>query len=171
MDFTLNVFKQIPRLAALAQAGSLYQVGQVVTATALLNANFALFNKSGNGLPIWLFSAPVQVSAAMEVDMFKLDADPAMSAGNAPVNLLLGGRNAGATFEAQQLATPADNGQLSAMLPGTQNTVDLCASGVICIPQGKGVLITSAAVAGNVALTLVWAEIDAAFTDWLAERE
>ncbi len=171
MDFTLDVFKHLPLLAPLAQAGSIFQVGQVVSATAILSANFALFNKSGNGLQIWLLAAPVQVAAAIEVDLFRLDTDPAMTAGNTPVNLLLGFRNAGATFEAQQLAAPATNGKISAMLAAPANTFYVCSSGVIIIPPGKGILISTGLVATQVSLTLVWAEIDAAFTDWLAQRD
>ena len=161
----------MPRLAALAQGASLYQVGQKITATALLNANFALFNNWNSGQPLVLISAKVQASAVMEVDLLTLEADPAMPAGNTPTNLFLGARKAQATFEAQALASPASVNTLAVVEASNNNTVELCDPGCIFIPRNRGVLITSATVAGDCVVTLLWAEMDAMFADALYEAE
>jgi len=171
MDFTIDVIETMPSNAALAQGGCLFQAAAVLTATAIANANFALVNKLGNGLPIWLLSARVQATAAMEVDLFRVNADPALTANTQVQNCQLGGKNAGATFEAQVVATPGNNGQFGAVEANADEPSELLPAGVLYIPSGYGVMIASALVAGNVALTLVWAEIDAAFSDYLAERE
>lgn len=161
----------MPRLAALAQGASLFQVGQKITATALLNANFALFNNWNSGQPLILVSAKVQASAVMEVSLLTLDTDPAMPAGNTPANLFLGSRKAQATFEAQALAAPASARTLSVVEASNNNTVELVDPGCIFIPRNNGVMISSALVAGDCVVTLLWAELDAMFTDALYEAE
>lgn len=171
MDFSLDVFEQLPRLAALAQGGQLYQAAAVLTASAVVNANVVLFNSLNNGLPLWLFRAVVQASAAMEVDLLRMDSDPALTIGTKPQNLYIGGRPAGATFEAQAVAAPANNGQFGAALATNSDQYDLLPSGILCIPRNEGIMLSSGLVAGNVLVTLMWAEIDPAFSDYLAERE
>jgi len=171
MDYSIEALGFMPDLAPLVQGGYVYQSAQVLTATAIANGCFALVNKAGNGLPVWLLSAKVQSTAAMEVDLFALNVDPALTAGNTPCNLRLGMRGPGATFEAQVIATPANVGQFGAVEANSGDQSELVTSGVLYIPPGLGVLIASALVAGNVALTLVWAEIGADVDNYLAQRE
>jgi hypothetical protein len=171
MDYGTDVLKRISLLAALAQAGSLFQVGQVLTASALVNANFVLFNNMNTANPIWLLSARVMTTAAMEVDLYRMDADPALTAGNAGQNQSIGNRNSQATFEAQAVASPAAGPQFGAVEGSASNQVEMISAGGIYIPRNKGIMISSALVAGNVALTMLWAEIDADFWNWLADRE
>lgn len=161
----------MPRFAALAQAGCLYQVGQKLTATALLNGCFALFNNMNTGFPIWLISAKVQSSAAMEVDLLSLIADPALTAGNKGSNLYLNGRAPQATFEAQVIATPGGINTLAVVEASNNNTVELVDPGMIYLPRNTGILIQSAAIAGDCVVTLLWAEIDADFENSLYDAE
>lgn len=154
----------MPRLGALAQGGVLYQVGQTITGDAATPVSFVLFNNMNSGLPIFLYSARVNVDTAMAITAGTVAADPALTAGNKAANLNVGDRDAQATFEAAEAAAVTFRRNLAAYFAGANSgPVDLVAPGTIVIPRSTGIVITAAAVAGNISLTMLWAEPDEGF--------
>lgn len=139
-------------------AGRAFAVGQRLTATGVTGAQFALFNPVGKNRVLYLYQLDITVTAAIEVDVFGLGTDPALTVGNTPSNASIGLQPALAKFEAQVVAQPAKLSTIASLEATTGGPVATILDRPLRIPAGFGVLISSAATAATVALVLGWVE-------------
>jgi hypothetical protein len=160
MPYDLSLPVDISCLSALAEAGWLYQCSGTGVATGVTGACFALVNSGNKGLPIRLVSARVAASAAMLFTFGWAQSDPGLTAGNKAQNLRLGGPASTATFEQQVTTAPTLAGVLTVTELQVGGEVELLSPGAIYLPPGRALAGYSAAVAGTVALTLLWAEVE-----------
>ena len=139
-------------------ADRVFMVGQTLVPTGLLAAQWVIFNPVGINRVLYVFQLDVTLSAAMEIDVFALGADPALTAGNAPSNADIGQEKALAKFEAQLVARPATVSQIAAtqIAPGGPPATIL--DKPLRVAPGFGVLVSAPAVAGTVCLTAGWVE-------------
>ena len=142
----------------LLLAGRVFMVGQSLTATAVNGAQFVLFNPVGSNRVLYVFQADFSVAAAMEVDVFTLTANPGLALGNSPGNANPTSPNALAQFQAAVAARPATHKQISASQTAPGGPIPTPLDEPIRLAAGFGLLISSAAVAGVVSLTLGWIE-------------
>lgn len=151
--------QRLPLVDGLAFAGALYSAADTVVATAVLDANFLLFNTAKRSGPIYIFAAQVSVTAAMEIDVFTLNADPGLAGGSTPTNFLLEASQSSVNYEAAAAATPATESALNKQqVAASFGIADLIGPGVLILPPGRGVLVSSAKVAGSVSCRFVWGE-------------
>ena len=153
-----HVLVDLGTLSRLVEAGQLYQVSDTATATALVAANFVFWSGGSKGLPIRLISARVIAAATLTAQFGTVLANPALAAGNTPVNLRLGGGSAQAFTEAAAIAATALSGILGNPLLIAGTEVELLAPGGIYLPPGSGVAVVSSAVASAVSVVWLWAE-------------
>lgn len=139
-------------------AGRAFVVGQRLTATGVNGAQFVLFNPKGKNRVLYVFQADVTVTAAIEVDIFGLNADPGLAAGNTPSNADVSLQPALATFEAAVAARPAKLSTIASLEATTGGPVATILDRPLRIPAGFGILVSSAATAATVALVLGWVE-------------
>ena len=139
-------------------AGRVFMAGQTLVPTAVLAAQWILFNPKGGNRVLYVFQLDVTLSASMEIDVFALSADPAFTAGNAPSNANIGNEKSLANFEAQLVARPTTLSQIAAaqIAPGGPPATIL--DKPLRVPAGFGVLVSAPAVAGTVCLTAGWVE-------------
>lgn len=150
----------LSRLSVLARMGWLYQVGQGLTATGVSGAQYVLWNSGSKGLPIWLISARVSAVAALLITTGYVTADPGFAAGNRPTNLYVREAGSQATLEAAVTAMPSLDRVTGEVNLQAGGEVELISPAVWFLQPGRGLVISSAAVASQVAFTLLWAEIE-----------
>jgi hypothetical protein len=146
-------------MRGLARQGVLFSVGQALTATAVNGAQFALFNPAAKGLPLIVFSCLTTSSVAIQVQLFKLIADPGLAAGNTPVNLLFQQPGTSGKFEAAVAAQPSVGPEIGELQLSTGLTWDLIDPFEIIVSAGQGLLVSTPAVAATVSVRFVWAEM------------
>jgi hypothetical protein len=157
-DETLEV--NLIKLARIADAGWLYQVADNAAPTALLPANFVLWNAGSKGLPLRVISVRLSSTAAILVTLGWVQVDPALSAGNTPQNLRLGQGASQASFENQVVAAPTLAGTIGEVEVRSGGEEEFLLPAAIYVPPGRGLVLTTAAVAATVAAVFLWAEIE-----------
>jgi hypothetical protein len=170
VNYPLQLFKVQNLTAWFAQCEVAYQAAQTLTSIGTTLPAFALFNKAGNGLPIWVLSARICNVTAVEVDMGLVSTDPALGAGGTVSNLFAGTRPPGATWEAATVASPvAIDSYLNQPQVSARAVVEYIWPGIVILPPGKGMVIqTIAEAVDTLAVTVVWAEPSADMLNQLA---
>jgi hypothetical protein len=152
-------------LKELAEAGYLYSAAGSLTSTALLGAQFALVNSGSKGYPLRVFGLKVTTTAVSEANLFGLDLDPALAVLNPAVNRLLKGPGSEAIFEGAVAAAPAALDKLVDDQIAANNDYELIGPGLIYLPSGKGLLLSTPAVVATISAWFLWAEIPPAWFD------
>lgn len=152
----------LPGLAQVAWKDRMFSVGQSLVGTAVVGAQFVLFNAGQGGRGLVLTDLVLSSGVTTLLTIATLNADPALTAGNEPANLRIGGPKGRATFEAQLVAAPASDKTIGRYTLSVQNSPWVWPRfAQIIIPPGKGLLVSFDPFAGNQAVTLVWADPEA----------
>lgn len=159
MEYNEAIFSFLPPLAQVARAGFLFSVGLTAVPTALLPANFVLFNGGTGGFPIVVLSARLSSAANMTATLNALLVDPVLGGGATAMNLRDFATGAQAVNEQAVIAAPAINGVIGESEFNLSAPWDFCASAPIFLGPGKGIMLTTAALASTCMATFVWAEI------------
>ena len=152
----------IPALSGLGDllhSQSVYSWGQTLVATAVNGAQFALFNPVANGRVLYVVGIDLSVSAAMEVDVATVSADPALAAGVGGAALNPGSPAFLSKIEAAVAAKPAIIAQIAAYQMAAGTPRPPVGGPWIRLAGGFGILVSSAAVAGSVSVAIAWAEL------------
>ena len=147
------------RYRDLLLGGRMFTASQRLTSTALLNGNWVLFNPIGHNRVLYLYQLDLTVTAAIEIDLFAIHADPGLTIGNTPTNSNIGNLPAQATFEAQAVAKPTGDSTIASIEATAGGPVATLLDQPLRIPAGFGVLLSTALTAATVAAVFGWAEV------------
>lgn len=150
---------KLGELSRLSERGYLYQVSDQVAATALVPANFVFWAGSNAQRAVRLISARISASVAGVVTFGTLNADPALTPGNAITNLR-GYSQAGQAYnEVEAIAALAPISILGQPLLTVGGELELLSPAVSYSPQNTGFAIVSAIGVATFSVVWLWAEI------------
>lgn len=159
MEINDLLFGCLPPLAQIARAGYLFSVGLSLQPTALLPANFVLFNGGTGGYPIVVISARISSAANMTATLNALLVDPALGNPVTAVNLRGFLTSGSAINESAVIAAPTTAGLIAESEFNLSAPWDACSPAPIFLDNGRGIVLTTAALASTCMVNFVWAEI------------
>jgi hypothetical protein len=147
------------KLSRLATRSQLFQCADSVAGTALVPANFVLFNPGTKGLAIAIISARISATVAGMISLGTVQPDPALTAGNAPSNLRIADTAPEAGNEVQAVAAITLLNTIAEPQLGANLELELLSPGVVYLPPGWGLGITTPIAVVTYSVTWLWAEV------------
>lgn len=136
-----------------------YSAAAALVPTGTNGAQWVLFNKSTGDRVLWVIDAAVTVTAAMQVDAYLLNADPALGGAFTPAPRDAPQSEAIGATESAVGAAPATFRRLDQVQAAAGHQFCLLGDSPLRLQRGYGLMVATAAVAGSASCSITWAEL------------